>query len=196
MSNYVLVYCNDQSIPYEINSVAKILHTKLQEIFNQFDDNDVVIQSTLLDPKQGFLNDRKYEIAYESLSRKVQGISIGKDSQELEINTPYGEPAGSDTIWKDFDRKVSKLSGAGHSTVAGILELDRYLAEPLLKRTENPLVWWHERKLLYPRLYLACIRLCIVATSVPCERIFSKAGLVLTDRRSRLNTDKVEKLLF
>lgn len=192
MSDYVLVYCNDQSMPYEINSVANILHTKLKQRFNQFDDNDVVIQSTLLDPrfkKQGFVNDRKYEIAYESLSRKVQGISIGKDSQEPEINTPYSEPAGSETIWKDFDSKVSKLSGGGHSTVAGILELDRYLAEPLLKRTADPLVWWHERKLLYPRLYLlACRRLCIVATSVPCERIFSKAGLVLTDRRSRLNS--------
>lgn len=109
----------------------------------------------------------------------------------------YSELAGSETIWKDFDSKVSKQSGGGHSTVAGILELDRYLAEPLLKRTADPLVWWHERKLLYPRLYLlACRRLCIVARSVPCERIFSKAGLVLTDRRSRLNTDKVEKILF
>jgi len=47
--------------------------------------------------------------------------------------------------------KVSKLS-VGHSTVA--VELDWYLAEPLLKRTEYPLVWLHERKLLYPRLYL------------------------------------------
>jgi len=81
--------------------------------------------------------------------------------------------------------------------MAGILELDRYLAEPLLKRTEDPLAWWHERKLLYPRLYLmVCRRLCVVATSVPCERIFSKAGFLLTDRRSRLSADKVEKLLF
>jgi len=78
-------------MPYEINSVVKILHKKLQQRFNQFDDNDVVIQSTLLDPrfkKQGFVNDRKDKIAYESLSRKVQGISIGKESQESEINTP------------------------------------------------------------------------------------------------------------
>lgn len=82
-------------------------------------------------------------------------------------------------------------------TVAGILELDRYIAEPLLKRTEDPLVWWNERKLIYPKLYqLVCRRLCVVATSVPCERIFSKAGMVLTERRSRLTTDKVEKLLF
>lgn len=34
------------------------------------------------------------------------------------------------------------------------------------------------------------------ATSVPCERIFSSAGLVLSDRRCRLKSEKVNMLLF
>ncbi|CAI6353002.1 unnamed protein product [Macrosiphum euphorbiae] len=38
--------------------------------------------------------------------------------------------------------------------------------------------------------------LCVPATSVPSERVFSKAGQVLTQRRSRLTTSKVEKLIF
>lgn len=33
-------------------------------------------------------------------------------------------------------------------------------------------------------------RLNITATSVPCERVFSTAGLVLNDRRTRLKTKK------
>jgi hypothetical protein len=70
------------------------------------------------------------------------------------VNTQYSESAGRETIWKDLNTKVSKLSGGAHSTVAGILEFNRYLTEPLFKRTGDPLVWWHERKLLYPRLYL------------------------------------------
>lgn len=200
MSDYVLVYCNDKSMPLEITSVANILYEKLQQRFNPLEDNEVIIQSTLLDPrfkKQGFLNDRKYNLDYESLSRKVQGISIGNDNEEIEENTQNSESAGSKTIWKDFDTKVSQLSGGARTTVAGILELERYLAEPLLKRTEDPLGWWHERKLLYSRLYLmVCRRLCVVATSVPCERIFSKAGLVLTDRRSRLIQIKLNNYYF
>jgi len=94
----------------------------------------------LLDPrfkKQGFLNDRRYNLAYESLSRIVQGISINKDNEKIEMNTQHSEPAGSTSIWKDFDTQVSKLSGRAHSTVSGILELDRYLTEPLLKRTRG-----------------------------------------------------------
>lgn len=81
--------------------------------------------------------------------------------------------------------------------MAGTIEVDKYLNEPLISRTENPLVWWSERKKIYPRLYeIVKTRLCIIATSVPCERIFSKAGQVLTERRSRLKENKVSQILF
>jgi len=36
----------------------------------------------------------------------------------------------------------------------------------------------------------------MVATSVPSERIFSKAGQVMTDIRNRLTGDNLNKLLF
>jgi len=39
-------------------------------------------------------------------------------------------------------------------------------------------------------------RLCVPATSVPSERVFSKAGMVLNNKRTRLTTDKVEKIIF
>lgn len=201
MINYVSIYVNDPSMPSDINSVATIFLNKLHARFDYLMDNEVVTHSTLLDPrfkKQGFQNDRKYQLAYESLSRKIQGISLGQNNPEPEVVLNVGPLIGSEIIWKDFDTRVDALCGGGSNTiVAGILELDRYIAEPLLKRTEDPLVWWNERKLIYPRLYqLVRRRLCVVATSVPCERIFSKAGLVLTDRRSRLTTEKVEKLIF
>lgn len=83
--------------------------------------------------------------------------------------------------------------------MAGIVEVDKYLNEPLISRYENPLVWWVERKKIYPNLYeLVKRRACIVATSVPCERIFSKAGQVITTRRNRLLVSliKVSQVLF
>ncbi|KAF0696667.1 zinc finger BED domain-containing protein 1-like, partial [Aphis craccivora] len=153
--------------------------------------NEVVMQSILLDPrfkKQGFPNNDKYQSAYQSLSRKVQNSPNGQDAQEPETTVGIGPLSGPETIWKDFDTRVTAVSGGSNATVAGILELDRYIAEPLLKRTEDQLVWWNERKLIYPKLYqLVCRRLCGVATSDPCECIFSKAGMVLTERRSRLS---------
>ena len=51
----------------------------------------------------------------------------------------------------------------------------------------DPLLWWKGNQLLFPTLpKLARIYLSIPATSAPTERIFSKAGLFITNRRGRL----------
>jgi predicted nucleic acid-binding Zn ribbon protein len=39
-------------------------------------------------------------------------------------------------------------------------------------------------------------RLCVVATSIPCERIFSKAGQILSEKRSRMKSSKLLMILF
>ena len=38
--------------------------------------------------------------------------------------------------------------------------------------------------------------LCVCATSIPAERIFSIAGQIVSDRRSALKPDKVDQLVF
>ncbi|KAF0761316.1 zinc finger BED domain-containing protein 1-like [Aphis craccivora] len=44
---------------------------------------------------------------------------------------------------------------------------------------ENPLLWWSERKYIYPQLYeIVKSLLCLIATPVSCKHIFSKAGQV------------------
>lgn len=49
----------------------------------------------------------------------------------------------------------------------------------------------------YPNLSkLAFKYLSIVATSVPSERLFSKAGDILTEKRNRLKGKHLSKLLF
>jgi hypothetical protein len=57
--------------------------------------------------------------------------------------------------------------------------------------------FWSENKAKYPRLYLLSNRLSsIPATSLSSERNFSFIGLTLTDRRSRIEPNNVNKLLF
>lgn len=82
-------------------------------------------------------------------------------------------------------------------TADAVMEVRGYLEEPLLPKNEDPLIWWKIRGPVYPRLSkLVAKKLCIVATSVPAERIFSKVGEIFTQRRSRLKPAKVRSLVF
>ncbi|XP_025418328.1 zinc finger BED domain-containing protein 1-like [Sipha flava] len=64
-------------------------------------------------------------------------------------------------------------------------------------RDEDPLKWWKENSNLYPEVSkLAKKYLSIVATSVPCERLFSEAGNITSKKRSSLSPDRVNNLLL
>ena len=77
-------------------------------------------------------------------------------------------------------------------------ELDRYLTRTHATEDEDPHEWWRETgSKLYPSLAaIAKQILCIPATSIPCERLFSSAGAVLSKRRARLRPQLAEGLVF
>ncbi|CAB1311835.1 unnamed protein product [Coregonus sp. 'balchen'] len=84
--------------------------------------------------------------------------------------------------------------------VCAVLEVRSYLEEPLIQRAEDPLSWWQAKASVFPLLVKVMEgRLCIVATSVPSERIFSKTGQILTERRNRIrpiSPSKLRHLIF
>ena len=88
------------------------------------------------------------------------------------------------------------LDAGARANRASVMQLIRvYVAEPTVDRMMDPLKWWAEngneklaavaRQFLYPP-----------PTSVPSERLFSGAGVIYLDRRSRLTVDKAEMLMF
>lgn len=61
----------------------------------------------------------------------------------------------------------------------------------------NPLHWWRDNEVRFPNLAkLAKIVLAIPATSAPCERLFSVAGLTISRDRARLLPEMAEDLIF
>lgn len=69
--------------------------------------------------------------------------------------------------------------------------MDDYLGEPPIPFYNDPLEWWKRRRAHYPRLIdLVFKYLGMIANSVPCERIFSKMGLIIVNRRNCLSSDK------
>ena len=57
--------------------------------------------------------------------------------------------------------------------------------------------WWKLNEYRYPKLaFFAKTVLCIPATSVPCERLFSSAGYIVNKTRSSLEPNTVNMLVY
>jgi len=77
-------------------------------------------------------------------------------------------------------------------------EFDKYLEDHTkIDKDVNVLLYWDNNKPLYPVLAtIAQHVLCIPATNTSVERLFSDSGNTITNRRTRLQTTKVNQLLF
>lgn len=130
------------------------------------------------------------------MGRKLSNLDTNNSNVTESVTFATSIPqVPSSSIRTKFDEQVSSVLNENNSTVGSIIEIDKYLSENLLK--EDPLKWWSDRQKFYPRLYeMVLRRLCVPVTSIPSERVFSKAGLVLNAKRTRLTTDKVEKNVF
>lgn len=78
-----------------------------------------------------------------------------------------------------------------------ITEIDRYDAFEQVSIETNPLYWWKANAKNFQTLsLLAKIFLCIPASSVRSEQVFSKAGLLLNQRRTDLSSKSVDHFIF
>lgn len=75
-------------------------------------------------------------------------------------------------------------------------EFQAYASAPRVTKDTNILLWWKMHEKNYPNVAkMARDIFSITATSVPSERLFSKAALTIRKHRNRLNTDSARSLL-
>ncbi len=71
-------------------------------------------------------------------------------------------------------------------------EYEEYLNTPA-RPCDNPLKWWKAHRQEYPRLSQMALDLfSIPMMSAECERVFSSAKTLITDRRNGLKEDIIE----
>ncbi len=76
-------------------------------------------------------------------------------------------------------------------------EMCRYLHHPKVDVECSPLEWWKVQEKQLPLLSMQARRyLCVCATSVPSERVFSAGGNIVTDSRNSLKPHTVDQLVF
>lgn len=77
------------------------------------------------------------------------------------------------------------------------MECSNYLNLPPRQSNMDILEYWKKNQFTFPNLSkLASRVLCVPATSTPSERVFSIAGTVINKKRSTINPNNVNKIIF
>ncbi|XP_077096440.1 E3 SUMO-protein ligase ZBED1-like [Siphateles boraxobius] len=131
----------------------------------------------------------------------LRSVSVPRANSASSETPPMTPCTASSTakggIWGDFDSQVLSAQQQQSGSSDSIIEMRRYAEEKVLPRNQDPLVWWRNHEQTFPALSkLAKKYLGVTASSVPSERIFSKAGELISQRRNRLKGKNVNILLF
>ncbi|KAE9525285.1 hypothetical protein AGLY_014353 [Aphis glycines] len=171
----------------QLTNMISTLKQQVEQRFGPIEKIQIYAEATVLDPrfkKYGFLNNSSFTESKKTIINKATDIHIGMKNTMQPAIQNQSVTIGGDSIWNDFDEEVCSQLISTNPTYAAIVEIDKYLQEGLIPRHENLLKWWKDNRNVYPCLFeLMKKRLCVLATSVPCERIFSKAGQTISKKR-------------
>ncbi|TWW54510.1 hypothetical protein D4764_0190380 [Takifugu flavidus] len=86
-------------------------------------------------------------------------------------------------LWGTLDRDASDARRAGNAMADATVDGQRCMSSPPLARSEDPLAYWLNHRHRYTNLFKRAKRfLCIPASTVPCRRIFSKCGEIVSKK--------------
>lgn len=181
-----------------VKDLQSALKVEIEKRFGNIESNSMVAIATILDPR--FKNLHFQDL--QACNRAVQNL---RDQYKREMLNSSDSDAdegviGTENPHFDFWQHHNELLQDRQRSKSASFKTDEislYLAMPLSPLKNNPLEDWEQMKPTYPFLYKEARKyLMIVGSSVPCERLFSKAGATVTQTRNRLSGKHLEKLLF
>ena len=132
------------------------------------------------------------EVAINSIRSEMEALKPTlEESQKEIIQTQPKENDDEKNVWSFHDEFISSVKKENDSDI----EFQLYLGEAPIDRDRCAIQYWKRR----PEIGLSRIALKYLnftATSVPSERVFSKTGKILTNRRNRLKPKHVQSILF
>lgn len=180
-------------------SLVNRLQNSISIRFGQIENNSIMAVSTILDPRFKKLHFNQPLACLHAIGR-IAGWMRELDQTNLSniVETNKEVSDKTDDLWSFHDDLKSKSANITQRHQDEIpTDLKHYLNQPMIDRKENPLYYWLNFASVYPILSdIAKKYLVIVATSVPSERLFSRAGNILTDSRNRLSANHLQELLF
>lgn len=96
----------------------------------------------------------------------------------------------------DFKSLFKFTNNMGNTASGSINEVEKYLSTAQIEGNEDILHWWKCHRTEFPNLSrMAKDIFSVTATSVPAERLFSRASLTIRKHRNRLNAESARLLL-
>ena len=159
--------------------------------------------ATALDPRfklEMFDDEDQKNLAQQNLISELNCILSSREIQTDAIqsnNTPSTSSQNNSLIWQHFEKRKEHHNTSRHSDDSAEAILVKDFDMPPEDRTVEPLLWWKKQAAFLPELYRLNRKFLMVpATSVPSERMFSKAGMLCNDKRNRLTPKHVNEIFF
>lgn len=157
-----------------------------------------------------FLNPNYKSLVFASSNMSERTINdaremMGPLPQENESHSPISLSSSlSSTSSNATSRRSSSgsessfLSNYYNRTDIALDEIDSYLSLPHVPDAQiNILDWWYERRHIFPKLSKLALELhSIPASSLQSERHFSRCGITINDKRSRMDPNTLEDLMI
>ncbi len=134
---------------------------------------------------------------------ELQKTSVGETATPETHAAPADKRSHSDkpgsSLDSIFEEIADECASASESRAPAstTIQLEAYLGETTVRRSEKPFMYWAVNKLRFPALaQMAQKYLSAPCSSVESERLFSSVSHILTDNRNRLVAEHAEMLLF
>jgi zinc finger BED domain-containing protein 1 (E3 SUMO-protein ligase ZBED1) len=180
-------------------SVRHVLRKGVEIYDDKFslNNNDFLITAAYLHPRYKMFNNMEKALQLRTIAENVILTVVTAINPDISNSDPKqngragknGEPClFSDTAPSTQCDMYRSLEEAVRS------ELTCYLADSII---DTPLKYWSYNRIRFPILaFISRIFICIPATSVPSECLFSHAGYAIWERRSKLKPERVDRMLF
>ena len=162
--------------------------------------NKIVAKSTFIDPRfkktafgqEANTKNAQHWVMNEFAAMCASSATVPEVDEKSPEETNYAA-----TLWSHFDQKLKDVGVQTTLATTAVLSVRQYLELPHCDRKLNPLYFWEKKKHMMAELYELHLKYSVTpATSVPSERLFSKAGQVTNVRRNRLPPKNLHMILF
>lgn len=204
------------TIHHDVATSVEIIVGQLKKRLGQIEYSGTFSICSLLDPRYKIHCFKDKSAAEKAKNTLIELVTaeINKKSQSSARSASPQRPTSASTssqpnkdsfsIWENISEMFVDVESSQYSPQASaITEVQRYLSDRLLPIKDDhgklldPSDWWRNHQFVYPNLaQVYRLKCCAMSTSVSCERVFSTSGYIISDRRTRLKSEKVKQLMF